>query len=180
MLAVLLATSARAVVMPQYWWDYHQSWMTAWVVCTYKWTNFHPLSLLSTTSCWLKKEPFLLYLTLLIWCISFLSRIQLTHRKHVEAQEGVSHNTRSDFRLGHLEKLSMSIVQHAELRGVAILSIFSMFWVTVYPQAMIVCQWLLRMSWEWDPQEHVQHKASVSSIPVCWYRDEQIHIITVY
>ena len=180
MLAVLLATSARAVVMPQYWWDYHQSWMTAWVVCTYKWTNFHPLSLLSTTSSWLKKEPCLLYLTLLIWCISFVSRIQLTHRKHVEAQEGVSHNTRSDFRLGHLEKLSMSIVQHAELRGVAILSIFSMFWVTVYPQAMIVCQWLLRMSWEWDPQEHVQHKASVSSIPVCWYRDEQIHIITVY
>ena len=31
-----------------------------------------------------------------------------------------------------------------------------------FPQAMTVCQWLLRMWLEWELQEHVQHKPSVS------------------
>ena len=57
-LAVLPAMSARAVAM--YWWDYHHSWVTAWVVCTYKWTNSHPLSIFNTASRWLRKAQFLL------------------------------------------------------------------------------------------------------------------------
>ena len=32
----------------------------------------------------------------------------------------------------------------------------------ILPQAMTVCQWLLRMWWEWELQEHVQHKLLVS------------------
>ena len=31
----------------------------------------------------------------------------------------------------------------------------------ILPQAMTVCQWLLKIWWEWDLQEHVQHKPSV-------------------
>ena len=34
----------------------------------------------------------------------------------------------------------------------------------ILPQAMTVCQWLLRMWWEWELQDHVQHKPSVSWI----------------
>ena len=29
-------------------------------------------------------------------------------------------------------------------------------------QVMTVCQWLLRMWWEWELQEHVQHNPSVT------------------
>ena len=32
----------------------------------------------------------------------------------------------------------------------------------ILPQAMTVCQWLLRMWWGWDLQEHVQHNLLVS------------------
>ena len=116
------------------------------------------------------------YFILVMWCVLFVSRIQLTHRRHVEAQGGAPPYTRSDFRLGHLEKLRLSIVQHVELRDVVTLSIFWMFWVTVSPQATTVCPWLLRMWWEWDLQDCVQDKPSVSWILPCWYIDEQIHI----
>ena len=32
----------------------------------------------------------------------------------------------------------------------------------ILPQAMTMCQWLLRMLWDWELQQHVQHKLSVS------------------
>ena len=48
----------------------------------------------------------------------------------------------------------------AQLRGVATL----LSHPQILPQAMKVCQWLLRMWWEWDQQDHVQHKPSVSWI----------------
>ena len=32
----------------------------------------------------------------------------------------------------------------------------------ILPQPMKVCPWLLRIWWEWELQEHVQHKPSVS------------------
>ena len=116
------------------------------------------------------------YFILEMWCVLIISRIQLTHRRHVEAQGGTPPYTRSDFRSDHLEKLRLSIVQHVELRDVVILLVFWMFWVTVYPQATTVCQWLLRTWWEWDLQDCVQDKPSVSWILPCWYIDEQIHI----
>jgi len=70
----------------------------------------------------------------------------------------MSNNTRSDSRLGLLWILRMWTLLGAQLGGVAT----PLSHPQILPQAMTMCQWLLRMWWEWELQGHVQHKPSVS------------------
>ena len=50
----------------------------------------------------------------------------------------------------------------AQLGGVAT----PLSYPQILPQAMTVFQWLLRMWWEWELQEHVQHNPSVSVVTI--------------
>ena len=85
-------------------------------------------------------------------------RIWWTKRNHVEAQLGISDFTSWVSRLDHLWLLQMWALTDVQLGGVATLSSHPQ----ILPQVMTVCQWLLRMWWEWELQEHVQHNPSVS------------------
>jgi len=38
----------------------------------------------------------------------------------------------------------------------------------ILPQVMTVCQWLLRMWWEWDLQQHALNKPSVSYVTILY------------
>ena len=72
------------------------------------------------------------------------SRTPLTQGRHVHAQIGTSVSTGSLFRLGLLWLLRMSASQAVFLGGVAM----PLNHPLILPQAMTVCQWLLRMSLE--------------------------------
>ena len=91
-------------------------------------------------------------------------RIQWTQGQHVEALEGSSHSTRSVSRLGLLWLLRMWTLPGAQLGGVTT----PLSHPQILPQAMTVCQWLLRMWWEWELQEDVQHNSSVSWVSLCY------------
>ena len=85
----------------------------------------------------------------------FPSRIQ---GKHVQAKVETSYSTRSVSTLGLLWLLETWTLLSALVGGVAT----PLNHPQILPQVMTVCQWLLRMRWEWELLEHVQHKPSVS------------------
>ena len=78
----------------------------------------------------------------------------------MQAQVETSHSTRSDSRLG-LWLLRLCPLPGAQLGSV----VTHLSHPQIFPQAMTVCQWLLRMWWEWKLQEHVQQRPSVSYLP---------------
>ena len=89
------------------------------------------------------------------------SRTQMTQERLVQALLETSHSTGSDSRLGLLLWIRrMCPLLGAPLGDVVI----PLSHPQILPQAMTVCQWLLRMWWEWDLQKHVQHNPSVSWI----------------
>ena len=92
----------------------------------------------------------------LFWIFS--SRTQLTQGRHVQAQVETSHSTRSVSGLGLLCLLRMWTLIDVQLGGVATPSCHPQ----IFPQAMTVFQWLLRMWWELELQEILQHSPSVS------------------
>ena len=84
-----------------------------------------------------------------------------TQKTHFKVWVGTSHCTRSLSRLMVLLWLPRVWgAPGAQLGAVATL----LSYPQILPQAMTMCQWLLRMWWEWELQEHVQHKPSVSQI----------------
>ena len=87
--------------------------------------------------------------------VFLLCRIQGTR---VQAKVGELLSTRSDSWLSLLWLLRLWTLPGAQLEGVAT----SLSHPQILPQAMVVCQWLLRMWCEWEQREHVQHKPSVS------------------
>ena len=101
-----------------------------------------------------------LILICLLFFKIFASRIHWTLWKHVRVQGESSHSTRPDSRVDLLWMHSLWTLLHAQLEGV----ITHLSHPQILPQAMIVCQWLLRIWWEWDLQEIVQHNPSVSQM----------------
>ena len=69
------------------------------------------------------------------------SRIHWTLWKHVRAQEESSHSTRSDSRVGLLWILRMWTLPGAQQGG----AVTPLSHPQILPQAMTVCQWMLRM-----------------------------------
>ena len=94
-------------------------------------------------------------------------RILWTKGKHVKAQLGTSDSTSSVSWWDLLWLLRMWALPGAQLGGV----VTPLSHPQLLPQVMTVCQWLLRIWWEWELQEHVQHKASVSWTLYCIFLD---------
>ena len=92
--------------------------------------------------------------------LSVASRSNWTQWKHVKAQGESSHSTRPDFTVGLLWILTMLILPGAQLGSV----VTHLNHPQILPQAMTMCLLLLRMQWEWELQEHVQHNPSVSGM----------------
>ena len=99
-----------------------------------------------------------------------LFRTQLIQGRHVQAHVGTSHSTRSGFTYSIWPLLRMWALLSALLGGVAT----PLNHPQILPQAMIVCQWLLRMWWEREMQAVLQDNPFVS-----WFAEQNFPRTTI-